>query len=137
MKKINCLQCGFPTSVSDDGIIAQHPPDKHPDDRCSLSGSKYEVAESEPGLGDYILCPKCGGETFIEDKDGVGFHKGSIASHTTDPLLEYDGRCNMSGVPYEEALKIHKPLPGPRDWGVKYEPEHQRDIHNPAKPAPR
>lgn len=37
-------------------------------------------------------------------------------------------------IPSDTNVKL---LPGPQDWGYRYEPTHQRDPFDPSKPLPR
>lgn len=37
----------------------------------------------------------------------------------------------------KKAVYLNKPLPGPNDFGYKYDPQHQRDPFDPSKPLPR
>ncbi len=57
--------------------------------------------------------------------------EGFLLKHTDD---RHGKICTGVGRP---ATTSSPELPGPRDWGYKYDPSHQRDPHDNSKPLPR
>jgi hypothetical protein len=48
-----------------------------------------------------------------------------------------DGAEDFVILDQEKVDQVDKKLPGPNDWGYKYEPRHQRDPYNSSKPLAR